>query len=140
MLLVQFLKLYLVTNIVYGQSCPQEWINISHHGCFYIDTTNLRDFYMSMEYCNDLGGYMVEFLTQVLKKQFSLLILTSSLSRRWKRTCMIILVILSTEFFLVCLLIVRQTPGPGFTPMLLLMRLTGTQVTREMIHTDVPCP
>ena len=79
MLLVQFLKLYLVTNIVYGQSCPQEWINISHHGCFHIDKTNLRDFYMSMEYCKDLGGYMVEFLTQVFKEELSLFILNSPL-------------------------------------------------------------
>ena len=46
-------------------NCPQGWQDVSPYGCFLADTTNLRDFFLSMEYCNDKGGYMVEFLTQV---------------------------------------------------------------------------
>ena len=45
--------------------CAEDWTDVSPHGCFFIDSTNLRDFFMTMEYCESIGGYMVEFLTQV---------------------------------------------------------------------------
>ena len=45
--------------------CPGDWMDVSPHGCFFVDPTNLRDFFMAMEYCDSIGGYMVEFLTQV---------------------------------------------------------------------------
>ena len=44
-------------------SCPSGWLSLPPYGCFLIDTTNYRDFYMTLDFCKAEGGHMVEFLT-----------------------------------------------------------------------------
>ena len=119
--------------------CLSGWEDVPPHGCFYIDKTNLRDFFMTYEFCKDKGGYMVEFFTQVYDVNVRKEPLTHKMLRRLRKPYMTMLVTLCMEYSWDCSETLTRLPGLGFTAIWWLMRPTGTLAILGRTHTGVQC-
>lgn len=48
--------------------CPPDWIDLGHHGCYYAYTGKTMSYNDSQEFCNSLGGHLIEIYNKEIQK------------------------------------------------------------------------